>query len=147
MYEIFQALTIFDWITPVKGLIEDFAHDPTLLQTNSWTFFIPYRQAINAGWNANGIESMLRENGIETWGGQITNGDFFFKVYRKDSADALYHLLRWNIPICEYSIPPNFIKEDKGHTDQPNSNGPRPQSSNGMVNYASIFDSIFGNQK
>ncbi len=103
MRRIFEFLTIFDWITPSIGFIEDIIHDPTLLQSNSWTFFVPYDQSLNAGWNARDIERLLEKHGIRHWGGQYTfpNGEYFFSVKLEQAQWAEYLLLRHGIPLGE----------------------------------------------
>ncbi len=104
MKALFDFLSIFDWITPTLGFVEDFINDPTPLQTRSWTFFIPYDDALNAGWNGRDIEWLMKQYGIKTWGSQITNGDFFFCVSRNQAHWAEYLLLRNGIPVQEISL-------------------------------------------
>lgn len=101
MRQIFEFLSIFDWITPTIGFVETFVNDPTLLQSNSWTFFVPYDQSLKSGWNAVDIEHLLQQNGIKTWGGQITNGEFFLSVKSEQAQWAEYLLLRHGIPLNE----------------------------------------------
>lgn len=98
MRKIFEALSIFDWITPLVGMAETAYHDPTLLQSNSWTFFIPYNSALRAGWNERDIREMLYGQGINSWGSQITNGELFFNVSREQAGEVEYHLSRNGIP-------------------------------------------------
>jgi hypothetical protein len=99
MFKLFQALSLFDWITPLWGMAQDIKNDPTPLQTNSWTFFIPYRDSVRTGWNANQIRDLLHRQGIKTWGYQITNGQLFFGVSLKNAQDAEFHLNRHGVPI------------------------------------------------
>lgn len=99
MFKLFELLSIFDWITPTRGLIEDAINDPTLFQVNSWTFFIPYAKSIEVGWNACQIEKILDDGGIKHWGSQITNGEFFFTVPRDQAAEAEYFLNYFGVPI------------------------------------------------
>jgi len=80
MRGLLELFTIFDWITPSIGFIQDFKNDPTLLQTNSWTFFFDYGDLLNAGYNAVDVERLLHQHGIKTWGSQITGGEYFFSV-------------------------------------------------------------------
>jgi hypothetical protein len=101
MWKLFEILTIFDWITPSLGLFEDIINDPTPLQSNSWTFFVPYEQSVRSGWNAFDIEGLMRRNGIKTWGSQITNGEFFFSVKLDQAQWAEYLLFRHGVPIDE----------------------------------------------
>lgn len=101
MRKIFEALSIFDWITPLVGITETFYHDPTPLQSNSWTFFIPYNSAQRAGWNEQDIRGMLHQHRIDSWGSQITNGELFFTVSQDQAQWAEYLLLRNGIPLNE----------------------------------------------
>jgi hypothetical protein len=98
--KIFEALSIFDWITPLVGMAETAYHDPTLLQSNSWTLFIPYDNALRAGWNERDIRELLDRQGISSWGSQITNGELFFNV-SSDQAEWAQDTLR------EYGVPLN----------------------------------------
>ncbi len=99
MKELFEFFSIFDWITPLKGLWEDIINDPTLLQSNTWTFFIPYNQALKNGWNCRDIEKLMKDYGIKTWGSQITCGELFFSVKLEQAQWAEYLLLREGVPI------------------------------------------------
>ena len=116
MWKFFEILSIFDWITPLVGLCEDFVNDPTPLQSNSWTFFIPYRESVSNGWNAFDIEDLMRRHGIKAWGGQITNGEFFFSVKLDQAQWAEYLLIRHGVPINERYL-----------------GAPRPKEKSGMV--------------
>jgi len=104
MRGLFEFFSIFDWITPSVGFIQDIINDPTPLQSNSWAFFIPYDEALNNGWNAFGIEGMLKQHGIKTWGSQISNGSLFFSVKLEQAQWAEYLLLRNGIPLQECSL-------------------------------------------
>lgn len=97
--KVFEALSIFDWVTPLIGFAQDIINDPTPLQTNSWTFFIPYDAALAAGWNAIQIEDFLNQYGVKNWGSQITGGELFFSVQLEKAQWAEYLLLRQGIPI------------------------------------------------
>lgn len=125
MYQIFGFLSIFDCITPIIGFVEDFINDPTPLQTNSWTFFIPYDTALGNGWNAVDIEDLLDQHGIKHWGSQITNGDLFFSVKREQAAWAEYLLLRNRIPIQENSLGAPRVKGRHKPSPRKNAN-PKP---------------------
>lgn len=104
MYKLFDALSVFDWITPTIGFVETFWNDPTPLQSNSWTFFVPYDESLSSGWNAVDIEKLLNQHGIKTWGGQITNGEFFVSVKLEQAQWAEYLILRHRIPLNERFI-------------------------------------------
>ncbi len=98
---LFEFFAVFDWITPSVNIFEHIVNDPTPLQSNSWTFFIPYNRSIGNGWNAFDIEKLMRENGVKMWGTQITNGDLFFTVKLEQAQWAEYLLVRHGIPINE----------------------------------------------
>jgi hypothetical protein len=92
--QIVGALTVFDWITPLWGFAQDITHDPTLTQEYSRTFFINYNDLLRSGWNATDVANLLRNNGINSWGSQITKGELFFSVDKGSASIARYHLDR-----------------------------------------------------
>ena len=106
MRKLLEILSTFDWLTPTKGFIEDAINDPTPFQSNSWTFFIPYGDALGTGWSARGIEDLLAKHGIHTWGSQITGGEFFFSVRLDKAGWAEYVLMQYQVPIAEHSMDP-----------------------------------------
>jgi len=113
MRKLIEALTIFDWITPTLGFIEDMINDPTLLQSNSWTFFMPYDETLNRGWDAFSLESLLNKHGINTWGGQITGGEFFFSVKLDQAQWAEYLLLKNGVPLNDKYVGAPSPKQKK----------------------------------
>lgn len=139
MREFFEFLTIFDWITPSFGFVEDFINDPTLLRSNSWTFFIPYDQAVNTGWNADAIESLMEQHGIHHWGGQYTypNNEFFFSVKLEQAQWAEYLLLRFGVPIKEKYLGAPRPKRKSGWS----SSHQRKNSGGGLM---AFLDDLFG---
>lgn len=115
---IFEIFSMFDWITPAVGFVEDIVNDPTPLQSNSWTFFIPYDEMKNSGWSAFDIENLMDKHGIKRWGSQITNGDFFFSVNLEQARWAEYVLLQYSVPITKNSAdPPRPQREMNNVTD------------------------------
>jgi hypothetical protein len=126
MRQFFEFLSIFDWITPTIGFVETFINDPTPLQTNSWTFFVPYDQSLQSGWNAMDIEQLLGQHGIKTWGGQITDGEFFLNVKREQAQWAEYLLLKNGVPLNERFLgapPPKRKKQQTSPKKQQKSDG------------------------
>jgi|SRR3972149_6935688 len=112
--KIFELFSIFNWVTPTIGIIEDVINDPTLLQSNTWTFFVPYDQSLDNGLNVFDIENLMRRHGIKTWGEQITGGEFFFSVELKQARWAEYVLNRYNVPIDDrYGSPPRPEQKKK----------------------------------
>ena len=99
----FELLSTFDWITPAIGFFEDIINDPTLFQSNSWTFFIPYDQSLESGWNALGVQNLMKQHGIKTWGSQITGGEFFFSVKQEQAQWAEYLLNQYSVPLSPLS--------------------------------------------
>ena len=111
---IFQIGSIFDWITPSVGFIQDFINDPTLFQSNSWTFFIPIDEMTSSGWSMFSAENLMDKYGIKHWGSQVTNGQLFFSVRKDQALWAEYILLKYGIPIPESSMPPDgWMKDTK----------------------------------
>lgn len=106
MLKLFELLSILDYFTPAKGLVEDVINDPTLFQDNTWTYFVPYGEANGSGWSARQIEDLMAKHGIKTWGSQITGGDFFFSVPLDQAGWAEYVLLRYGVPLQEHSMDP-----------------------------------------
>jgi len=114
MLQLFELLSVFDWLTPTKGFIEDAINDPTPFHSNSWTFFIPYHQSLDAGWNAMRIEDLMAKHGIHNWGSQITGGEYFFSVKLENAGWAEYVLMRYGVPLWQEGAPPG-----KGYIDPP----------------------------
>jgi hypothetical protein len=104
MRGLIELMTIFDWITPTVGFIEDFYNDPTPLQTNSWTFFVPYDESLSGGWNAAMIERTLSQNGVKHWGGQITGGRYFVSVPVDQARRAEHLLTGQGVPLDPLSL-------------------------------------------
>lgn len=116
MRQFFELLSIFDWLTPTIGFFEDIINDPTPLQSNSWTFFIPYDQSLESGWNAFGVQNLLKQHGVKTWGSQITGGEFFLSVKLEQAQWAEYLLQQHNVPLSPLSqgAPPPRHKGARG---------------------------------
>jgi hypothetical protein len=107
MRGFFELLSIFDWITPAVNIAQTIANDPTPLQSNSWTFFIPYNSVLRAGWNAKDIEELLEQDGIHYWGSQVTNGEFFVSVGLGQARRAETLLKRQGIPL-KFNLPNGY---------------------------------------
>jgi hypothetical protein len=65
MFKLLDFFALFDWVTPAANIVETVINDPTPLQTRSWTFFIPYREALAAGWNERDIRKELNARDAE----------------------------------------------------------------------------------
>lgn len=103
VFRLFQLLTVFDWPTPSKGFIEDIINSESALdfiaQTSSWTFFVPYDEMIEAGWDAEKLEKALNKRGIKTWGGQFTGNTYFFSVKQHKGRMAEAFMNTYSIPM------------------------------------------------
>jgi hypothetical protein len=104
MFKLLDFFALFDWVTPAANIVETVINDPTPLQTRSWTFFIPYREALAAGWNERDIRKELKRRGIKTWGSQITNGELFFSVNLSNARDAEFLIKSSGLPVV-YDLP------------------------------------------
>jgi hypothetical protein len=111
MRKLFEALSIFDWITPTVALIEDVAEGGPF-NHDAWTFFVPYDRAIGRGWSAARIEDLLAQHGIKMRGGLVHLGEYFFKVNLDQAAWAEYILASHGIPLQKKSqgAPPSRKK-------------------------------------
>jgi hypothetical protein len=107
MRRLFEFLSLFDWITPAVNIAETVVNDPTPLQSNSWTFFVPYQQALKAGYNGRDIEQLFKRSGIYFWGSQITNGEFFCSVRLDQARQAEELLQRHGIPL-KFNLPDGY---------------------------------------
>jgi len=114
MRELFRLFTIFDWVTPFVSWIDDLRHDPTFMMQNSWSFIIPYDEAIAAGWDAASIDRLLRKHGIGSYGRlyapyavSLPNGyegeRYAFSVPLRQAKWAEYVLMRHGVPIMANS--------------------------------------------
>lgn len=104
MRSVFEFLTIFDSISPMIGFIEDFLNDPSILGKDTWTFFLPYGEMVEQGWDPHAVREMLGESGIKTWGSQFTNGEYFFSVPLGQARWAEHLLSANGIPIDGKSV-------------------------------------------
>ncbi len=138
MRKLFEIFSIFDWITPSIGFLEDIINDPTLLQSNTWTFFVPYDQAIKSGWNAFDVEDLMKQHGIKMWGSQITGGEFFFSVKLEQAQWAEYLLLRYGVPVNQKYLGVPNPKRKTGQSSRQN----RQQSAEDL--FAFIDDLLDG---
>lgn len=117
-YNAVGLFTVFDWVTPLIGIAETVYNDPTPLQSNSWTFFIPYKSSLfSRGWNGSDIEKLLDDHGIKHWSSGFGEGEFYLTVSLDQARWAEYTLLKYNVPINERFIgapEPKPKKEKKG---------------------------------
>lgn len=111
MRGIFRFLSIFDWITPLWSIADDICHDPMMI--NSWSFFVPYGDAIGGGWDAASINRLLKQHGIGAYGklyapyavGWDDVGEqYMFSVPLDQARWAEYVLLKNGVPLTDSSL-------------------------------------------
>ena len=102
MRQLFEFLSIFDWVTPVAAILEDLEHGGPF-DMDKWTFYIPHDAAIGKGWSGADVLNLMQENGIATWGSLLHFGEFFFTVPLEQAAWAEYILNKYSVPICPKS--------------------------------------------
>lgn len=86
--DILQYGTTFDWLSPLLSIAGDLANG------GGYTFLIPQ----DCGWTGREIASLLRRNGIKTWGHMIVNGTFMISVRQPQAGYARYLLQRAGLP-------------------------------------------------
>lgn len=96
--KLFEALSLFDWITPTIAMIEDIAEGGPL-NLDAWCFFIPNDEAIRKGWSGAHIEELMKHRGIRTWSRLVNFGEYSFIVSLEQAAYAEYVLTMYGIPI------------------------------------------------
>jgi hypothetical protein len=85
--DLWDILTVTDWISPALALAQDAINGP------SHTLMIP----IDCGWRGHDIANVLRDQGINTWGHMIVNGNFMITVQAADADDACNLLAEYGI--------------------------------------------------
>lgn len=80
--------SLFDWITPLWALIQDFRHGPVT------GFVIP----MSAGWTPPMLRSLLQTRGIKVVSPTLFGGSVMFSVPRAQAEYAQYLLERERIP-------------------------------------------------
>lgn len=94
----FEALSLFDWLTPLFKVGQSIKRDGLSL-TSSWTFFVPNTKAVHLGWSQGYIIEMLRQNGIEVYGDMVSFGELSFRVPMNQAAQAEELMNEAGIPI------------------------------------------------
>lgn len=95
MRGFFKFLTIFDWISPATGLINESVHP------FSWTFEINIDEMAEAGWDELTIRIKLNQHGIPVYGvvlmpfGNIMK----FSVPNEHYGEALWIMQEAGIPV------------------------------------------------
>lgn len=56
--KLVETGSVFDWITPLFTLIQDFRNRPS----------VGYNVPVDGGWSAYAISDLLRAHGIKLWG-------------------------------------------------------------------------------
>jgi len=98
----------FDWISPLIAIGQDIINGP------SYTFLIP----ANCGWTGREIISLLRRNGIKTWGHMIVNDTLMISVRQTQAQWATFVLERAGIPLGDESPGQSRDQRASGKTDK-----------------------------
>ncbi len=93
-----EALSIFDWLTPLFKMGQLIKNDPPL-GLNSWAFFISNGKAIHKGWSKDHIKQLLKQNNIQVYSDIVTFGEIILNVPISQAAQAEIILNRYGIPI------------------------------------------------
>ncbi|HSJ58674.1 MAG TPA: hypothetical protein VLC95_15935 [Anaerolineae bacterium] len=78
-----------DWISPLLAMLGNLVNGP------SYTFLIPY----DCGWSGRDVISLLRRNGIKTWGHMVVSDTLMLTVRLAQAGWAQYLLDRAAIPV------------------------------------------------
>ena len=80
--------SIFDWITPVVGLFQDWRNRPS----------VGYNIAVASGWSAVLIRRLMTGSGVKVWGLAIIGDSITFRVRKAQARYAQYLLELEGIP-------------------------------------------------
>lgn len=83
--KLVETGSVFDWITPLFTLIQDFRNRPS----------VGYNVPVDGGWSAYAISDLLRAHGIKLWGLTIFQGTIMFRL-RAAQAEYAQYLLAQN---------------------------------------------------
>jgi hypothetical protein len=93
--DLVDALTIFDYISPLLAGIRDLKEGPNV------TIFIPENAA--GARDSEAVGNVLRDfYGIESWGYMLVNGYFMVTIHKHNAEKAAWALNREGIP---YEVP------------------------------------------
>jgi hypothetical protein len=97
---LFQILSIFDWITPSKAIVDDVKHSIEVgSPLHAWTFYLPYQKSVKKAWNGRDIEKLLKQNGIKSWGHMDYFNEYLFRVDLDDAQKAERILTKAGVPL------------------------------------------------
>jgi len=85
---IIKIGTVFDWITPVISLIQDWQNGPS----------IGLNVPVEGGYSAYAIKDILAAGGIKIWGLRIIDTTIIFRTKNIQAAFAQYLLERAGVP-------------------------------------------------
>jgi hypothetical protein len=88
-HKLLAAGASMDWISPLLALLGNVRNGP------SYTFLIPY----DTGWSGREVISLLRQNGIKTWGHMVVSDTLMLTVRLAQAEWAQYLLDRAAIPV------------------------------------------------
>jgi hypothetical protein len=82
------AGTTFDWITPLWTFVQDWRNRPST----------GYSVEVSSGWSAYGLQGMLTDKGVKTWGWSIVGGTILFRARVAQATYAQHWLDKWGVP-------------------------------------------------
>lgn len=80
--------TTFDWITPLWTFYQDWRNRPSC----------GYSVPVDGGWSLYGLQGLLSDKGVKTWGWAIVDGVILFRARVPQAAYAQYWLSKWGVP-------------------------------------------------
>lgn len=80
---------VFDWVTPLDTLIQDFTNGP------SHNFYI----SAYDGWSVNDVRKLMKKNSVDIWGAKFLDEMIVFTVRNKDITKAQMVLQSVQLPI------------------------------------------------
>ena len=78
--KLVEAGSVFDWITPLFTLVQDFRNRPS----------VGYNVPVDGGWSAYAISDLLRAHGIKVWGLTIFQGTIMLRLRAAQAEYAQY---------------------------------------------------------
>lgn len=86
--KLVETGSVFDWITPLFTLIQDFRNRPS----------VGYNVPVDGGWSAYAISDLVRAHGIKVWGLTIFQGTIMFRLRAAQAEYAQYLFAQNGVP-------------------------------------------------
>ena len=86
--KLVETGSVFDWITPLFTLIQDFRNRPS----------VGYNMPVDGGWSAYAISDLLRAHGIKVWGLTIFQGTIMLRSRAVQAEYAQYLFAQNGVP-------------------------------------------------